>query len=132
MKQLDEGKIHGYMALDGDTPIGWCNADNIECYAKNDFKFVPVFARENARGKTMAVVCFTVAPEYRGKGVALALLEHVLTDARAKGYAFVEGYAKILENGPLYDFTGPIHLYKRAGFIEAARVDDTAVMRRAL
>jgi len=132
VKQLAEGKIHGYMAFDGDKPIGWCNADNIECYVKNDFNFIPVFARQNARGKTMAVVCFTVTPVYRGKGVALALLEHVLADARAKGYAFVEGYAKIQENDPLYDFTGPIHLYERAGFSEAARVGGTAVMRIAL
>lgn len=32
------------------------------------------------------MVCFEIAPEYRGKGVAAALLNRVISDAKAEGY----------------------------------------------
>ena len=132
VKQLDEAKIFGYFAFDGDTSIGWCNAGNMDAYLINDFQFIPDFARQNACGKTMSVVCFIITPEYRGKGVATALLEHIISDAKAKGYAAVEGYANIQKEQKYYDYKGPVRLYQRAGFVEAVRADDIAVMRKAL
>lgn len=132
VKQLAEEKIHGYLAFDGNTSIGWCNAGNMDIYVMNDFQFIPDFARQNTCGKTMSVVCFAIAPEYRGKGVASALLERVIADAQAEGYAAVEGYAHVQKERVSYDFKGPIHLYEKAGFMEVARLDDRAVMRKEL
>lgn len=86
VKQLAAERIHGYLAFDGNTSIGWCNAGNMDTYVINDFQFIPHLARQKACGKTMSVVCFAVAPEYRGKGVASVLLERVIADARAEGY----------------------------------------------
>ena len=80
----------------------------------------------------MSVVCFAIAPEYRGKGVATALLERVIADAKAGGYAAVEGYANVLEEPVYYDFKGPVRLYEKAGFSQAARVSDVLVMRKTL
>ncbi|GHU67911.1 hypothetical protein FACS1894184_08690 [Clostridia bacterium] len=31
-----------------------------------------------------------------------------------------------------FNFTGPIRLYEKAGFVETARLDDRAVMRKAM
>lgn len=132
MKQLAEGKIFGYLAFDDNISIGWCNAGNMEAYCINDFQFIPAFARQTTCCKTMSVVCFTIAPEYCGKGVASALLERVTADAMAMGYAAVEGYAHIHNEYGDYDFKGPIHLYEKAGFVEAIRVDDKVVMRKKL
>ena len=131
-KQLADGKIFGYFAFDGNTAIGWCNAGNMDDYIINDYQFIPDIARRNACGKTMSVVCFAIAPEYCGKGVATALLEHVIADARAGGYAAVEGYANVLEEPVYYDFKGPVHLYEKAGFTQAARISDVLVMRKML
>jgi GNAT superfamily N-acetyltransferase len=94
VKQLEEGRIFGYLAYDGDVPIGWCNAGNMDAYAVNDFQFIPDFARRCAVGKTMSVVCFAIAPEYHGKGVATALLERMSADAGGEGYVGVEGYTQ--------------------------------------
>ena len=46
---LDQNKIHGYLAYDGDLSIGWCNAADIESYVG----FVPAFARNITCGKTV-------------------------------------------------------------------------------
>jgi len=132
VKQLTEEKIHGYLAFDADIPVGWCNAGNIDTYMINSFDFIPDNARQNARGKTMSVVCFAIAPGYRGKGIATALLERVVTDARAEGYAAVEGYAEILKEPVYYDFHGPVRLYENAGFRIVARADNRVIFRKVL
>lgn len=59
IKMLDENKIQGYLAFDGDVSVGWCNAANIESY----IEFVPDFARDKVCGKTVSIVCFEIAPE---------------------------------------------------------------------
>lgn len=128
VQMLNENRIQGYLAFDGDTAIGWCNAADIESYSG----FVPNFAKENTCGKTISIVCFEVAPEYRGMGIASAFIERVCNDAKAKGYVAVEGYAKLSENRDDFDFQGPVHLYKKAGFAEVANENGQAIMRRLL
>lgn len=128
VKMLDENKIQGYLAFDGDVSIGWCNAADIESYVG----FVPDFARANTCGKTISIVCFEIAPEYRGMGIASAFIDKVCDDAKAKGYEAVEGYAKIYEERNDYDYQGPVRLYQKAGFVEVARQDGQVIMRRVL
>ena len=132
VKMLAEEKIHGYLAFDGAVSIGWCNAGDMDSYLINDFGFIPDFARQDKYGKTMSVVCFAIAPEYRGKGVAAALLERVCADAKAKGFTAAEGYAKVQKDRVYYDYNGPIRLYEKAGFVEVARHDGRVVMRKEL
>lgn len=132
VKQLAEEKIFGYLAYVDNISIGWCNAGNMEAYLINDFQFIPDFARQNACGKTMSIVCFAIAPEYCGKGVASALVERVIADAMAMGYDAVEGYAHVQKERVYNDFKGPMHLYEKSGFVEALRVDDRVVMRKKL
>lgn len=128
VKMLEENKIQGYLAFDGDISIGWCNAADIESYSG----FVPQFAKENKCGKTVSIVCFEIAPEYRGKGIASAFIERVCNDSKEKGYVAVEGYAKLSEERDDFDFQGPVHLYKKAGFVEVARGNGQAIMRKML
>ena len=127
-EMLKKNMIHGYLAYDGDLSVGWCNAADIDSYAG----FVPDFARENTCGKTISIVCFEIAPEYRGKGVASAFIEKVCQDARLKGFVAVEGYAKLSDKQNEFDYQGPVHLYQKAGFIEVMRKDGQVVMRKEL
>lgn len=128
VKMLNENKIQGYLAYDGDLSIGWCNAADIESYVG----FVPAFARENTYGKTVSIVCFEIAPAYRGMGIASALIDRVCNDAKANGYEAVEGYAKISEKRNDFDYQGPVRLYQKAGFVEVARENGQVVMRKVL
>ncbi|MCL2462236.1 MAG: GNAT family N-acetyltransferase [Defluviitaleaceae bacterium] len=127
VKMLAEGKIHGYLAFDGNTPAGWCNAGDMDGYASRHW--IPDFARQNACGRTMSVVCFCIAPGYRGQGVSVALLESVCADAKAGGFAAAEGYCMTGENR---EYHGPERLFEKAGFVEAARQDNRVVMRKIL
>ena len=128
VKMLAEEKIHGYLAFDGEISVGWCNAGDIDIYVG----FIPEFARQSTCGKTLSIVCFAIAPEYRGMGIAGALLERVCADAKSKGFAAVEGYAKLQKDRVYYDYNGPIRLYEKAGFAEVARYDEQIVMRKVL
>ena len=125
---LNKNKIHGYLAYDGTLSIGWCNAADMESYAG----FVPEFARKNTCGKTVSIVCFEIAPEYRGMGIASALIDRVCKDAKANGYVAVEGYAGLSDQRNDFDYHGPLQLYQKAGFAEIARENGQMIMRKIL
>ncbi len=128
VEMLNNNKIHGYLAYDGNLSIGWCNAADMESYAG----FVPDFARNNTCGKTVSIVCFEIAPEYRGMGIASAFIDKVCNDAKSKGYVAVEGYAKVSDKRDDFDYQGPVRLYQKAGFVEVARENGQIVMRKVL
>lgn len=128
VKMLDENKIQGYLAFDKDISIGWCNAADIESYDG----FVPDFARQLICGKTISIVCFEIAPAYRGIGIASAFIDKVCADAKEKGYVAVEGYAKVYEERNEFDYRGSLRLYQKAGFSEVARQDGQVIMRKLL
>ena len=100
IKMLDKNQIHGYLAYDGDLPVGWCNAADMESYAG----FVPAFARDIISGKTISIVCFEIAPEYRGMGIASALIDRVCADAKSRG-----GADRILDQAEQED----VHVFSR-------------------
>ena len=127
-EMLDRNMIHGYLAYDGDQSIGWCNAADKESYAG----FVPAFARDISCGKTISIVCFEIAPGYRGMGIASAFIDRICRDAGLKGYAAAEGYARISDQRNDFDYQGPYRLYQKAGFTEIAREKGQAVMRKVL
>ena len=128
VEMLKQNRIQGYLAYDGDVSVGWCNAADMESYAG----FVPEFARKNACGKTVSIVCFEIAPEYRGMGIAPAFIDRVCSDAKSEGYAAVEGYAKLSDQRNDFDYQGPVRLYQKAGFTEAARENGLVIMRKVL
>lgn len=125
---LNKNMIHGYLAYDGDKSIGWCNAADMDSYTG----FVPEFARVNKCGKTISIVCFEIAPEYRGMGIASAFIDRVCCNAKANGYVAVEGYAKLIEESDNFDYQGPIRLYQKMAFAEVARENGQVIMRKML
>ena len=128
---IKDETLQGYLAYADDIPVGWCNAADKKSYRQFD-PFNPetdAFFQKNSADKTKSVTCFVIAPEYRGKGIAAALLQRVIQDAKNEGYAIVEAYAVIHKKRETFDFTGPVHLYKKMGFTEAARQSDHVIMQ---
>ena len=79
----------------------------------------------------ISVVCFEIAPEYRGKGIATALLRRVCEDALKDGYEYVEAYPALKGKGE-YDFTGPVKLYEKLGFTIREQHGEMLIMRKDL
>lgn len=129
-RQIESGLLRGYLAFDGGVAIGWCNANDKANFplesSTGDCFYAPAEKREKA------VVCFEIAPAYRGKGVATALLMRVIADAAAEGYAAVEGYPVVRDARYEWDCTGPVRLFEKAGFAKVSEKAGKAVMRRAL
>ncbi|MBO4731861.1 MAG: GNAT family N-acetyltransferase [Spirochaetaceae bacterium] len=137
-RMVAAGEIQGYLAYDNGVSVGWCNAnERLNYYRTGEFDLhTPPDDEEythcSGRGEVKAIVCFEIAPEYRGKGIALMLLKRVLEDAKADGFKYVEAYP--VKNGGYMGkaFTGPMHLYEKAGFEIIAQEAETFVMRKQL
>ncbi|OPZ23684.1 MAG: Acetyltransferase (GNAT) family protein [Lentisphaerae bacterium ADurb.BinA184] len=128
--QIDSGILRGYLAFVGGVSIGWCNANdkaNFPIESSGGARFhAPVEKREKA------VVCFEIAPNFRGKGVATALLRQVVADAKAEGYLAVEGFPVVRSERYEWEGAGPIRLYEKAGFVRVEERDGVVVMRKEL
>ena len=129
-RQIASGRLQGYLAFADGMAIGWCNANDKANFPAVSANGARLHAPAEKREKV--VVCFEIAPEYRGMGVATALLEQVVKDAAAEGYTAVEGFP--CKRGERYewDFTGPIRLYEKLGFVMVEDRERDMVMRREL
>ena len=129
-RQIADGVLQGYLAYVDGKSIGWCNANDRANYPAEPCHDVPFYAPAEAKEK--AVVCFEVAPDYRGKGVATALLNRVISDAKAEGYIAVVSFPEMRTERYEWDTQGPVRLYEKAGFTKASEKDGKAVMRMEL
>lgn len=135
---VKNGEIQGYLAYEDDLAVGWCNANDRLNYCRvGEFDLSAVPPDEpcdncQCRGQVKSVVCFEIAPEYRGKGIATLLLETVCRDALSEGYMYVEAYPATDEGLQGLAFTGPKRLYEKAGFKVTAQKGGILVMRKQL
>ena len=127
-----EGKLHGYLAYSDDKIVGWCNANDKKNYAALSFNVKPEIWEENKNKKTKSVVCFLVAPDMRGKGIATKMLEWVCTDAEADGYDLIEGYPPTGEWDMYAAHHGTVALFEKCGFIIHKQFGNACVMRKYL
>lgn len=133
-RMVAEGIIQGYLAYDRGVSVGWCNANDRKNYFRvgefsiDDDEETVVLPVSDSQ-KVKSVVCFEISPEYRGKGIASALLERVCRDAAEDGYDIVEAYPTQHDTYQPLDFTGPIRLYEKAGFVRSAQQGKMIVMQ---
>ena len=124
-----KGKMHGYLAYTNDgNVVGWCNAGDTDSFAAlgENTGICPT------GDKSLSVVCFLVAPDQRGNGIASALLERVCTDAAAAGYAYIEGYPLAGEADMYAAHHGTIALFAKYGFAAHAQNEGTCIVRKYL
>ena len=129
-QQIATGALRGYLAFADGVVVGWCNANDRANYPIDPCTDTHFHAPAGNREK--AVVCFEIAPEYRGKGIATALLQQVIADAQAEGYHAVVSFPILRSERYEWDCTGPIRLYEKAGFIKVEERDQVAILRKEL
>ncbi|MEP7181340.1 MAG: GNAT family N-acetyltransferase [Betaproteobacteria bacterium] len=134
--RIDTAEQEGYLAYVDDAVVGWLNAQPYHklphACARLDLPApaLPVPAHEAA-----AIVCFVVAPGWRRRGVARALLAAAVADFTARGLALVDAFP--WNTGPddtaaTDHYHGSPSMFAAAGFAPIATHEKMTVMRRML
>jgi len=121
LKSLAEaGPPPGLIGYRGKVPVGWVSIGPREEYAK--LKRSPVMKPVDEQ-PVWSIVCFVVPSEYRGQGLAQALLKGAIVYAKKRGATLVEAYPvdKPARSKDDYMWFGAKSMYDNAGFTEVAR-----------
>jgi len=117
---VDAGKSPGLIAYHGKVPVGWVSIAPRDEFAR--LKRSPVMKPVDDK-PVWSIVCFVVPSEYRGQGVAYALLQGAIAYAREHGATLIEAYP-VDKPGRARDndmWFGAKSMYDRAGFQEVLR-----------
>lgn len=88
-ERIRSGQAHGLLALADGKVVGWCNAQARSSF-RNTRRYATVI--ENPTEPIGSIMCFLVAPGYRGKGVGTTLLNAACEMFRREGLGVAEGY----------------------------------------
>lgn len=115
-----KGPPPGLIAYRGSQPVGW-----VTLGPREDFRRLEKSRAMKAvdAKPVWSIICFVVPSEFRGQGVATALLEGAVAFARKQGATIVEAYpkdpaGKVADNSLWF---GRKSMYDKAGFEEVAR-----------
>lgn len=128
---IENGTLNGFVALDGDQIVGFCNADWKDHYFRLSREHTPdSWIGVNENDKILSIVCYIIAPDMRRKGIAKTLLKSACQYAESSGYDYVEGYP------PLEEFTerhcgGSLSMYVNAGF-DVVQIPNGVIARKCL
>lgn len=110
----------GLIGYRGKVPVGWISLGPREHFRKLERS--PVMKPVDDR-PVWSIICFVVPSEFRGQGVARALLEGAIAWARKRGVTLLEAYP-VDKPGRRSDdslWFGVKSMYDDAGFEEVAR-----------
>jgi ribosomal protein S18 acetylase RimI-like enzyme len=128
-RMFEQREASGVMAFSGDRVVGWCNASPRSSLPFLDT--IPGWASVDA-ARSGAIVCFAIAPQYRGQGVARKLLEGACDLLRARGLAYVEAYPPKSPPTEAASYHGRLSMYLDAGFEQVRDGDRYVVVRKQL
>ncbi|MGH8130767.1 MAG: GNAT family N-acetyltransferase [Steroidobacteraceae bacterium] len=117
---VNGGNPPGLIGYRGKVPVGWVSIAPREEYAR--LQRSPVMKAVDQQ-PVWSVICFVVPAEYRGRGVAQALLAAAVAYAKKQGAMLVEAYPvdKRTRSKDDYMWFGAKSMYDHAGFKEVAR-----------
>jgi GNAT superfamily N-acetyltransferase len=118
--------------VDGSV-AGWCNARDQAGYdSLNREKRPDLWELPGSVQKIKAIVCYTIAPAMRQKGIATALLQKVIQDAAAEGYTYVEAYPGKDDKNITRNYHGPLSLYQKNGFTVCKELQYDYLVRKII
>jgi len=123
--------LRGFLAYRGGRPIGWCQADGKERFARlaaESEQWGAALAEE----RLLSVVCFVIAPDCRRQGVARRLLQAACRSGAAQGYHWAEAYPRKQALSAAQAYHGPLALYRREGFTMHRELEQFWIVRRDL
>ncbi|OPJ63777.1 GNAT family N-acetyltransferase [Clostridium oryzae] len=132
IKYIQNGILQGYLAYADGSVVGWCNANDRANYDRlSKEKYPEIWRNVDCNESVKSIVCFTIAPHMRRKGIAAQLLDRVCSDACEEGYTYVEAYP---ETGKASNrsYHGPYALYEKYGFSVYKDLGNEAIVRKYL
>ncbi|MHB0898008.1 MAG: GNAT family N-acetyltransferase [Spirochaetales bacterium] len=75
---IEKGIMQGYLAYEDNKVIGWCNSNS-----KRSFPRLNTIS-DTQEETIKSIVCFIVEKEYRNRGIASALVQEVIKDAKKR------------------------------------------------
>lgn len=116
----------GLVAYEGDSVVGWVSLGPRETYERLAYSKTAAPIDDTP---VWSIVCFVVARQQRGRGIAEALLAAAVEHARSHGATMLEAYP--VDTGgeriaAANAFKGTLSMYERAGFEVVARRQATA------
>ena len=128
IQYVNTGAIQGYLAYVDKKVVGWCNtntkSDCLNCEGWLRFKSAVNVSVLDSANKIKSIYCFTIAPEYKRKGITSQLLERVCQDAADEGFDSIEAYPEQNFVDVFSAMSGPLDLYLRNGFEIIQEVND--------
>ena len=124
-----KGGMKGYLAYMDDKVVGWCHAAPRTLIP--NLQKEPELASDELEA-TGAIVCFVVAKEHRGKGVATQLLDAALQSLRQQGMTWAEGYPRRSATTEAANYHGPLSLFTEAGFQTVRELPTLWIVRKRL
>ena len=134
-QRIRSGAARGLLAYRAGVPVGWCNVAPRSEYANLRFA---VKAVQEPDADPAVIMCFVVDPDHRSAGVASGLLNAAVGAARGWGVPWLEGYpadpAAFDDDLPrtAQAYTGPLAMYRTAGFEVVQDMGDWKVVRHQL
>lgn len=113
-QRIDDGTHRGFLAYEDGKVVGWCNVNR-----RAEF---PEHLLGDDDDLTAAVVCFMVAPAYRGYGIARRMLQHALEALPDQGYRRIEAYPVDGPKSAAAAYKGTREFYESMGFAAAGDV----------
>lgn len=133
-KLVASGRARGVLAFVEGEPVGWCSLgpraefprlERVRAYRRTDSK------------KVWCINCFFIPRQFRGKGVARALLRGALNVCKRNGAEIVEGYPVTTSRdgkqlAAAFSWTGPLKVFEEQGFevVQATPPTKPLVRRR--
>jgi GNAT superfamily N-acetyltransferase len=133
--RIRAGEASGVLAYVAGRPVGWCN---VARRSRHGNLRTLIQAVEDPAEDPALIMCFVIAPEHRGRGVATALTEAAVALAREWGAPWVEAYPPRPDHDPsplpwtAASYKGPLSMYERAGFTVVREFASFLVVRRRL
>ncbi len=125
---IQSGELCGYLAYDGNLPVGWANVNDKAAFARYARLDVPC----HGGSRVCAITCFVIDPYYRRRGIARALLERACLDYTAKGYDIMEAYPVLTEEICAAHYHGHPAMFTSSGFHLCKEFDGFGCMQKNL
>ncbi|MCL6599905.1 MAG: GNAT family N-acetyltransferase [Alicyclobacillus macrosporangiidus] len=122
------GQHHGLLAYHANRVVGWCHAAPRHTLPR----LVKMLNALDETDTTVAsIVCFLVAPPYRGSGIARRLLISCCEFMSNQGMTLLEAYPP-KGNPQTAHYHGSQSMYLQAGFTPVAELEHYVVVQKPL